>query len=95
MKRSYFIISLILFFLVTIKLFFSFDDIRFSPINKYVGPGVIFFYLTYIMDAFLYFYYLKNTHLSKKIRHVLITFIRCALALILFFHQIILESWYG
>lgn len=81
-----------LFFLVTIELFFSFDDIRFSPISRYVGPGIIFFYLTYAMDGFLYFYYLKNEHLSKKIRHVLITFIRCVLALILFFHQIILES---
>lgn len=95
MKRFYLIISLILFLLVTGKLFFSFDDIRFSPLSQYVGPGIVFFYLTYVMDGFLYFYYLKNEHLSKKIRHVLITIIRCALALILFFHQIILESWYG
>lgn len=86
---------MILFFLFTVQLFFSFEDVRFSPISQYMGPGIIFFYLTYVMDGFFYFYYLKNEHLSKKIRHVLITFIRCLLALILFFHQIILESWYG
>lgn len=95
MKKSYSIISLIIFFIFTVKLFFVFKVIRFSPLSRYWGPTIVFFYLTYIMDGFLYFYFLKNGHLKHDFRNVLITSMRCALALILFFHQIILESWYG
>jgi len=78
-KSKYFQLSTILLLLLSFKVYQSFDAIRLYEHSQVLGPAIVFFYLTYISDVFLYFYYLKNEHLSKKIRDVVISLFRLGL----------------
>jgi len=83
-KSTYFLISIILLIVCSLKIGFSFNAIRVSPHSAYLGPAIVVFYLTYITDVFFYFYYLKNKHLNKKIRNVLISVLRLWITFMVF-----------
>jgi hypothetical protein len=81
----YYFLSAILFVLVSFKVGVSFPRIRYSPWSTYMGPAIVFFYLTYLSDVFFWFYYRKNAHLNKNIRNGIMLALRVGIAILVFF----------
>jgi hypothetical protein len=81
--KNYYKISAILFLLFSALTFSHFDEIKFSELSKLLGPALIFFYLTYLADAFLYFYYKKNSHLRKAPRDIAILAVRAIILVVI------------
>lgn len=84
-RQWYLFTSAVLFFLFSVFVFFQFNAIRFSAMWSVLGPAVIFFYLTYVSDIFLNFYFLKNAHLNRNVRNVIVTLLRGCVFFVLLF----------
>jgi len=74
---------MVLLALISYKFGTQFEALQRHPMTMFLGPAVIFFYLTYVTDIALYFYYLKNSHLKRKYRNIFISAYRISLTIAL------------
>lgn len=86
-QKFYFIFSFVCLMALMILVGLNFEQVKSISISvKWLGPGIVFFCLTYLSDVFLYFYYLKNSHLNPQIRYrILLSFRILFLILVSYF----------
>lgn len=89
-QKLYYTLSVICLLAMVVVLGSSFEAIKQVSFSvKWLGPSIVVFFLTYLSDVFLYFYYLKNSHLNPQIRYRILLGFRLLLVLVVIYFLVV------